>query len=774
MNRTRSHLLPGLLAALLIFSSVAATSAEDLVLVENGAARYVIYYGEDEGVIPEHAALELGQWLDLITGATFSVTTDENDARPKIVVGRHNPLAASVADRLDYSAIHGDGFRILVHDENLYLVGAIDRGTLYAVYHFLDVHLGVRWFSPEFEVVPSRDTLTIPEMDDLQNPRFLYREIFSGDTDDAYFRQHNRLNGNRGETHREFLEYPEEIDTWSREGPWGGANFTDIVGSVYHSGGQIEAMNPAVRAQAADYFVERITEEGEEPWYAFSQEDNGWDPDPESADFADDHGGALSAPVVDLVTDVARRVRDHHPDAHLSTSAYQWSFAPPTGLSVPDFVLIEIAPIEADFGHPYDDSAWNRDTLDAFEGWKVIAPSLGVWDYLANFQNYLQPMPTLYPMFHNIQYLASMGNVLSYFGEGAYNTSGAEFAELRAWVAARLLWNPEQDFRALIHEFCEGYYGPSAAPLVEDYIDLLHRSFAENGDRISSKQRITSDYLGLDFVLQADQLLAQADAAASGPFSRHVHEVRMGLDMTILLREHMYAAEAAARGHEWVHDPERRRRFEEYTSEAGIEEYAEDGTLDELLAAMNIRRVNPPAPGIVSPGQDWIDYQDLDFSYCCGAEMVEDTLASDHGSIRLDNGEWAITLPLDLLPPGKQWTLYAFVRAETRPGADPGSIAFNMGTYPGSWISPTVEEVKDGAYHVFRFPEMPVAYRTGSDVWLSCETEQTNAIFVDRIVAVASGTAGPGGHIRSPGSRVLPPRLETTITAEKTGKHFAP
>ncbi len=721
----------------LLIAVVAGAGEGPLVLASGSQARFVIYCGEAEGEVVRHAALELGQWLDAMSGAEFDVTVDAGDPRPKIVVGRHNPLVEGSVDGLGLGEVRDDGFRMVIRDGNLHLAGVLDRGTLYAVYHFLDVVLGVRWFSPEFEVVPSREVVDVGPLDVTENPRFAYREIFSGDTDDAYFRQHNRLNGNRGETHRQDLEYPEEIDTWSMDGPSGGHNFHDIVDPAYHHGGQVLAMEPAVREEAAAHFRARVAADGSAWWYAFSQEDRGWDPDEDSLAFARAHGGALSAPVADMVTDVAGQVRETFPGARLATSAYQWSFAPPEGMRVPAWVMVEIAPIEADLGYRYDDPVRNGAARDAFLGWAAVAGSLGVWDYHANFQNYLQPLPNLDAVFGNIGFLASLGPMRSYFGEGAYNTSGAELAELRAWVAARLLWNPDQDWRALVHEFCEGYYGPAAGPLVEEYLARLRTSFEASGERLASKQRITSPYLGLDFILEADRLLAAADAVAEGPYARHVHEVRLGVDMTILLSEHRYAAEAARRGVRWEHDPERRARFEAYAAEAGVTEYSEDGSLEQLLQAMDIERVDPPAPDLVAPGDRWIDFQDLDMSFCCGAAMVGDGQASDHGALELDNAEWAITLPLDVLPPGTRWRLYGAVRVAVRPDADPGAPAFNMGVEPGGWISPTVSQMADGAYHVFEFPEMPVRYQTGRDVWFSAEPDQVEWIHVDRIVAVA-------------------------------------
>jgi hypothetical protein len=721
-------------ALLVIYSP----SEDSLVLAKDSLANFSIYYGLEEEPLIEQVVLELSKILEQISGAKFSITTDENFDGPKIIIGQKNPFTIDVSEQMNFDSITKDGFRIMVSGGNIYIAGSIDRGTVYGVYQFIDYYLGVRWFSSEFEVVPVKNTLVIDRyIDDLQNPCFSYREVFSGDSEDEKFRQHNKLNGSRGGTHREVFDTPSEM--WSKDGPSGGHNFQDIISSNYHYGGQILTRSSAVHSQAVNYFKDLIGTKGNSPWYAFSQEDNGWDPDAASKSFANSHGGALSAPIVDMVTDIAQQVRQTYPEAHLSTNAYQWSFAPPTGLTVPDYVMVEMAPIEADFGYSYNDSIHNPETSLAFKGWGEIASSLGVWDYITNFQNYLQPYPNIYPLCQNIQYYATIDAIRSYFGEGGYNTEGAEFADLRAWVAARLLWNPELDYMKLVEEFCDGYYGP-ASTYIKQYIDLLHTSFQDKNERLGSKQRITADYLNLGFILQADQLMLEANAIATGDYSKHVHEVRLGVDMTILLREHMYEAEAQDSGIIWIPDPNRRTRFNQYVEEAGITDYSEDASIHRLMAVLNIDRVNPGVPDIVGEGDEWIDYQDLDMSICCGAILVEDTLASDHGAARLGNEEWAIQMKFDMLPPGEDWVIYAYVRVFPKSNGDPDGIAFNMGVWPGDNRSVKLSEVNDGKYHVFEFHGNPFSYETGKYLWFSTGHE-VYYIYVDRVVAIRKTTA---------------------------------
>jgi hypothetical protein len=525
-------------------------------------------------------------------------------------------------------------------------------------------------------------------------------------------------------------------------------------------------MSTTCREAAANTFKKAYADWGDVFWYGFSQNDNGWSPDDASKSFAAAHGDVLSAPLLDMVIDVADRVRQTYPEARFATSAYQWSFPAPSGITVPDYVMVELAPIEANFGYSYNDPE-NADMDADQKKWNSIATNLTIWDYVTNFQNYLQPLPNLYPMCRNIQYYAALENVKGYMGEGAYSTAGAELADLRTWVASRLLWNANQDYKSLVYEFINGYYGP-AAYYIRQYVDALHEAFLATHDRIGVKQRISSPYLNLDFILLADQLLASADGVATGAYARHVHEVRLGVDMTILLMEHIYRAEAEKRGIEWMEDPNRRARFEAYAAEAHISHYNEDSGLGDLYAAMDIDRIAPAIPDIAAGlnDSDWVDYQDYDLEICCGANLVEDADASDHGTVRMPADEvWSTQMRLVLLPPEGKWRLYAYVRVAPRSS---GTTAFTYGVEPGGG-SRTVglSEVADGKYHRIEFPGNPWSFDTQHYLWFA-GGDAIYRLYIDRIVAVREGVTGiseikPGEDTFSVVCYPNPFRSQTTL-----------
>ena len=109
--------------------------------------------GDDERL----AAEELRDYLGKIAGAAPVVTNAAAlPPAPAVCLGSELARAAGLGAELD--ALEPDGFLVAVKDGRLYLAGRRARGTLYAVYGFLE-GLGVRWFMPgkDGEFVPKLD-----------------------------------------------------------------------------------------------------------------------------------------------------------------------------------------------------------------------------------------------------------------------------------------------------------------------------------------------------------------------------------------------------------------------------------------------------------------------------------------------------------------------------------------------------------------------------------------------------------------------------------------
>jgi len=151
-------------------------------LAEKGQAKAVIVLAPEASAPEKNAASELAKYLKEVTGAEFAIVKPaEAGGKPVIAVG---PGAAkAIAPDLDLAKVGDnglgdDGIMLKTVGQNLVLTGAegSKRGTLYAVYEFLEREAGVRWWTPDAETVPGKPTLAAGPLDTRYKPPFLYRE----------------------------------------------------------------------------------------------------------------------------------------------------------------------------------------------------------------------------------------------------------------------------------------------------------------------------------------------------------------------------------------------------------------------------------------------------------------------------------------------------------------------------------------------------------------------------------------------------------------------
>lgn len=70
-----------------------------------------------------------------------------------------------------------------VDGERVIVCGGSDRGTLFAVYRFLEEGLGCRWLAPDVEYVPQQRTIRIGDLDLATTPAFDMRTFKAGRED---------------------------------------------------------------------------------------------------------------------------------------------------------------------------------------------------------------------------------------------------------------------------------------------------------------------------------------------------------------------------------------------------------------------------------------------------------------------------------------------------------------------------------------------------------------------------------------------------------------
>jgi hypothetical protein len=211
-----------------------------------------------------------------------------------------------------------------------------------------------------------------------------------------------------------------------------------------------------------------------------------------------------------FVNAVAADIEQEFPNVAISTLAYQYTRKPPAVTKPRHNVIVQLCSIECSFCKPLADER-NQAFRDDIVGWSKISERLYIWDYTTNFRHYLMPHPNLRVLGPNVKFFADH-NVKGIFEQGAYTTNGAEMAELRAWVLAKLLWDPSRDGEKLANEFIEGYYGP-AAPEIKAYLKITHDAVEQSGDWLGCFENHTAKFLSFDTLSRGWQHLKAAEAA---------------------------------------------------------------------------------------------------------------------------------------------------------------------------------------------------------------------------------------------------------------------
>jgi hypothetical protein len=229
----------------------------------------------------------------------------------------------------------------------------------------------------------------------------------------------------------------------------------------------------------------------------------------------DEAEGSPAGSLLKFVNSVAEAIEPEHPNVRIDTLAYQYTRKPPANIRPRHNVIIRLCSIECCFAHPLETCSEekNRRFRDDIVAWQPVAPLLYVWDYTTDFGHYQQPFPNFDALQSNVRFFVKHG-VKSIFEQGNYSPGGhGEMEPLRAYVLAKLLWNPETDVAKHINEFVNAYYG-KAAPKILAYIDNIEKPVREKGLHIHIFDRPKAAYLDEETINAGDKLLEEAEQLA--------------------------------------------------------------------------------------------------------------------------------------------------------------------------------------------------------------------------------------------------------------------
>jgi len=470
---------------LALLALVVPAVADEFVVFERGDAKARIVIPSNATPAEKDAAEELARFLQKSSGAKFEIIAEGN-SDTGIFIGRTQRARMCGLTERD---LGDEGYVIRVNplERRAAIVGGSDMATKFGVYDFLYRFVGVRWFLPTelFEIVPRRERLTLPECDITEKPALSPRSYshirsapspcYPGNRDPQFGSERwglrNRISADGrgqpryfshnlyriinpriyGKTHPEYFPLRD------------GVRF--VPESLRYQNWQPCTTNPDVIRIAIEH-GRKFFRENPEHWKWFSlgiNDGNGWC-ECKNCTALDVPGRTFrrrkfiaSDRYYHFVSIVARKLLQEFPDRKIGVIAYASVEPRPLKIDkLPPNVCVYITHDSSQ----YHDPEYLKQDLEFDQIWKALSNNnLYRYDYygLTWF------LPRYFPhlIAEDMRRMKKMG-VRGIFAEEcpAWQTVGPML-----YVAARLMWNPEEDVDELLDEFFDMCFGAAAQPM---------------------------------------------------------------------------------------------------------------------------------------------------------------------------------------------------------------------------------------------------------------------------------------------------------------------
>ncbi|MBI4026756.1 MAG: DUF4838 domain-containing protein [Verrucomicrobia bacterium] len=536
------------------------TSAVSLVLARDGRAQACIVLGAGAVPAEQTAAAELAAYLGKATGGKFDVV---NEAEAPMQEGGRVYIGTTEAAKrqgIKTEALGPEEWVMRVTDDGLILTGGRPRGTLYAVYRFLEDVVGVHWWSPLEETVPQRPTLVVSNLSRRGEPTFRYREIHAlgAVRDGGRFATRNRLNYQDTEPiSREFgggahWGLPYHVHTFdngyvppkeyfAKHPEW----FSLIEGE--RSEKQLCLTNQELRKHVVHKLRGYIKDSrakaeaaGITPPPVFDISQNDWEKGAcqcANCQAIAETEESAAGPLLDFLNYIVDAIKDDHPDVYIETLAYHYTQKPPKNIKAREKIIVRLCDTLSNHTAPvtHPDNATLRESI---LGWARVVKHMYIWDYAVTFADGPGmgelPTPTVHTYPVDLRFYAQQ-KVEGVFAQYAHPVLD-DMRDFKLWMMIKLLECPDRDYAELVCTFTDGFYGP-AGKFVRKYLGVLEAaSEAKRSYLLYSPQPSTSRYLDMKFIRKAHDVFDQAESAVAhdAVLLRRVRHARLVLDLTTI------------------------------------------------------------------------------------------------------------------------------------------------------------------------------------------------------------------------------------------------
>ena len=477
--------------------------SQETKLVSTGElAEYQIVVPDHASAVEQQAAEKLQQYVAEIAHKNLVITKEKDyQSAPAFFIGQTRYAATR---KVDFKRLKEDGFAYYPAEKNLIVAGGTGKGVLYGIYGLLELW-GFRMYTSTAIQVPNVNSVSIPKNEVVVVPVVGYRTTSYPDTSNPEYTDWHRLSSQ--DAWGLFVHTFNALvspDQYGKTHP----EYFSLINGNRQPGTQLCLSNREVMELVITNLRGKIAAKPDATYWSVSQNDNDqYCRCDNCTKLNTQYGNVPSGSIVYFVNGVAKAF----PDKTISTLAYWYSRTPPKNIQAEPNVNIMLCNIESRRQAP----VFKTDPrfTEEFLAWNKIASDILIWDYDIQFTNLVSPFPNLHTIKPNIKFFTEH-HVNSLFMQ-TNREVGGEMAELRAYLIAELMWNPDADDSAIINEFLNGYYG-EAGPYIRQYIDKMRESLLASGwklDIFGSPEDAKDAYLSADMMKVYQSLFDQAEKA---------------------------------------------------------------------------------------------------------------------------------------------------------------------------------------------------------------------------------------------------------------------
>lgn len=492
------------------------------------------------------AALELQKYLKQATGKTPGISSQPG-ASGDIILVQGNAITTFLKGT-NAASLGTDGYSIQSSGNDLIIAGGSGKGILYGAYTYLEKFLGFRLYAPGVMRVPTLKSVPLTNISLTEKPVLVLRDVFYAPAlDTLYSDWHKIVHARRKDesmfgtfAHTTFQMAPPK--TYFKDHP---EYYALVDGKRQPT--QLDPTNAAVYNVVEGWMNAKIKNQPEYSYWSVSAEDNNKYCQCDNCKKVISSTQSTGGPTILFANKIAQRF----PKETISVLAYSFTRNPPANVTLAPNLNIMYCPRTKNFVAPYESNAYG-DLHDDIAGWLKLTKNLYIWDYVIDYAQLESLYPNLLTLKPNIQYFVKNG-AKGYFAEGNAYPNG-EFAELRSYLLAKLVWDPNADDKAVLDDFVKGFYG-NAAPSVKQYIMLTSSQLSGGTDKLTD-----------DLVDNYYQLLTTAENSVKNQpaYLDRVQRIKMAFDYTAV---QYYLGKARKESNTFFAQPKRMGKYNNYLEE---------------------------------------------------------------------------------------------------------------------------------------------------------------------------------------------------------------